>query len=257
MRASGEAGPECNRSYKGGESARGREGGAAAAPGASPPPSPGRGPRSQPPGPHPRNDEEEQFLQEGECARRPRPDLELWGPRPVGAASGRALGVSPRLSPAPGPRPRGARAPRPPGAPGGGGFCLFTWVGVSLARRPTPARVPWGRLQGARARRRRRRRGDNEKLNKTPLIGAASTGWGRGRDPWRPEATSAQAPLPLRLQLSMWGTRRRAVGRVPRSENLRGSGERTPVRDSSLRGAAPRKKGLEAPSGEAEKAVLP
>lgn len=48
VQASGEAGPECNRSYKGGESARGREGGAAAAPGASPPPAPGRGPRSQP-----------------------------------------------------------------------------------------------------------------------------------------------------------------------------------------------------------------
>lgn len=117
----------------------------------------------------------------------PAPASELGGPRPVGAASGRALGVSPA-------RPRSQRPA--PAAPGGGGFCLLGW-GCHLAMRPTPARVPWGRLQGAWA----LRGGETmrNKINAATRRREERTGWGRGRDP----RSEAPRPRPLSPPLAV------------------------------------------------------
>lgn len=102
------------------------------------------------PGPAPRNDEEEQFLQEGECARRPRARLGARGTPARGGRERPRARREPRAPPFPAPRARSSR----------GRGLLFTRVGVSLGDAPHPSPRPLGPAAGCMG---SARRGDNEK----------------------------------------------------------------------------------------------
>lgn len=131
-------------------------------------------------------------------------------------------------------RPRARREPRAPrsqhpapAAPGGGGFCLLGW-GCHLAMRPTPARVPWGRLQGAWA-----LRGGETMRNKINAANPAPRGedrLGEGAGLARSEAPRPRPPSPpLAVQVGDGG------GESP--------GVSTSEEAGSGRGLAPRKQG--------------
>lgn len=162
---------------------REREGGAAAAAAAGG----SSASRPLPPAPAPtRNDEEEQFGQEGECARRP---------------------------PLPGPRPRG-----PGAAPGG--FCVRTWVGgLDLAhfapapRTPSPGPGRCLRTRGCGPETMR------NKIKRRSSRRGGDRGCGRGRGTWRP-AGGHPPPRPgpgapsSRTWSCLCGGSGRAAGRV-------------------------------------------
>lgn len=123
---------------------------------------PGRGPRARTPW----NDEEEQFHQEGECARRPRARGRLCAPgTPArrGSQPPRALLGAPARTPRPVPRPPRRCAARRRGAAGG---LLFVYLGAGVTRvvsaRPPASRprAAGGRVHGAP---RTAAAGDNEK----------------------------------------------------------------------------------------------